>query len=509
MNQILHILRKDMRRHWPEIVASALLLTGFVWREPREWGLWERLPNGSEYLLQFVGPLLVISWGFLILRVIQEESLVGDRQFWVTRPYEWKKLLAAKVLFFVIFVNVPLCVAQMVLLKEASFGIGSNLLNLMRMHLADWSFLLIAIVLAAITRGLGQAVLVGIGATVATIGAAALVPQIPASSMGPVTPIWDAVEGWVCLAASLVVIWWQYARRSTWRSRMLLLATAALALLVQLVTPYGRLINQQYPLRDESRQPVRIAFAVMEPRPKKPGGQDWPLPEWPIQIPVSLSGMASDRVVSVRGTRVVVERTDGIRWDSGWQAGGRELWPDEGLSYVNFQMKREWYAKLKAIPLKLRVTLALREIMETDAQEIAVGNGEFAIPNVGTCWNRPGMAWIQCRAAVKRAGAMASVAGTIGSCVRGPSEGNPANAKILHALLWAPQPDVNPGISPVQTFALTFSPSSRVLASPEDQGKIVICPETPMRLANPKIAGQSRIEFETPEIRLEEYRVNF
>jgi hypothetical protein len=509
MNQILHILRKDMRRHWPEIVASVLLLAAFVWREPREWRLWQGLPAASEYLMQFVGPLLVIGWTFLILRVIHEESLVGDRQFWVTRPYEWEKLLAAKVLFLVIFVNVPLFVAQMVLLKEAGFGIRSNLLNLMRMHLADWSFLLIAIVLAAITRGLGQAVLVGIGATVALIGAGVLVSQIPASSMGPVAPIWDAVEGWVYLAVSLVVIWWQYARRNTWRSRLLLLATAGLALVVQLVTPYNRLIDEQYPAKDESRQPVRVTFAVMEPRPKKPGTRDWPLQEWPIQIPLRLSGMASGRMVSVKGIRVVVDGTEGMRWDSGWQAGGPELWPDESLSYVNFQMKREWYDKLRAIPLKLRMTLALTEVAETNEQEILVGSGEFAIPDVGTCWNRPGMPWIQCRAAVRRPGAIASVAGTIESCSRAPSEGSPVNVTTLHALLWIPEPDVNPGISPVQTFALNFYASSGLLAGREDQRKIVICPGTPMRLAKPKTVGHSRIEFETPEIRLEEYRVDF
>jgi len=30
--------------------------------------------------------------------VVHAESLVGDRQFWITRPYEWKKLLTAKAL---------------------------------------------------------------------------------------------------------------------------------------------------------------------------------------------------------------------------------------------------------------------------------------------------------------------------------------------------------------------------------------------------------------------------
>jgi len=508
MNQILHILRKDMRRHWPEIVASALLLAAFVWREPREWSVGEGFPNAGEFLLQYVSPLLVISWALLILRVIHDESLVGDRQFWVTRPYEWKKLLAAKVLFLVIFVNVPLFVAQVVLLKQADFGILSNLLTVTRMHLADWSFLIIAIVLAAITRGLGQAALVGIGATVAAIGAGVLISQIPGSSMGPVIPVWGAMEGWLYLAVSLVVILWQYARRKSWQSRLLLLATAGLALLVQVLTPYNKLISDEYPLKDESQQPVRVGFAVTQPPPRKEGTRDWPLPEWPIQVPLQLSGMASDRVVTVKGIRVAIDAPSGIRWNSGWQAGGPELWPDENLSYVNFQMKREWYDKLKAIPVKLRMTLALAEVMGTNAQEILVGDGEFAIPNVGTCWNRSRMPWIQCRAAVRRPGAMASVAGTTESCSRAPFEANAVGATTLHALLWAPEAGVNAGISPVQAFGLNFAPSSR-LASPEDQRKIMICPGIPMRLAKPKIVGYSRIEFETPEIRLQEYRVDF
>jgi hypothetical protein len=35
--------------------------------------------------------------------VIHAEALVGDRRFWLTRPYEWKKLLGAKALFLLVF----------------------------------------------------------------------------------------------------------------------------------------------------------------------------------------------------------------------------------------------------------------------------------------------------------------------------------------------------------------------------------------------------------------------
>ena len=62
-----------------------------------------------------------IGWFLLIVRVVHEEVLASDRQFWVTRPYEWKKLLAAKVLFLVVFVNLPLFIVQMVLLSKAGF----------------------------------------------------------------------------------------------------------------------------------------------------------------------------------------------------------------------------------------------------------------------------------------------------------------------------------------------------------------------------------------------------
>jgi hypothetical protein len=36
--------------------------------------------------------LLAISWVMLVMRAVHAEGLVGDRQFWLTRPYEWKSV---------------------------------------------------------------------------------------------------------------------------------------------------------------------------------------------------------------------------------------------------------------------------------------------------------------------------------------------------------------------------------------------------------------------------------
>jgi hypothetical protein len=124
MNQVLHIFRKDARRHWLEIIVSLLLLFGFAWKMPI---LWSQEPNfgkaqTSRWLFALLGICLCFSWWFLIVRVIQGESLVGDRQFWLTRPYQRRWLMAAKALFIVAFVNIPVLIFDVALLARAGFS---------------------------------------------------------------------------------------------------------------------------------------------------------------------------------------------------------------------------------------------------------------------------------------------------------------------------------------------------------------------------------------------------
>ena len=109
MSQILHIFRKDVRHHWPEILLSLALLIAFAFEQPRTWTGQPIENRFLSFLLGFLPALMVLSWGFLIVRVVQGETLVGDRQFWVTRPYEWPKLLLAKLLFVFLFFHARRC----------------------------------------------------------------------------------------------------------------------------------------------------------------------------------------------------------------------------------------------------------------------------------------------------------------------------------------------------------------------------------------------------------------
>src|SRR5229473_2455346 len=131
MKQILNIFKKDVRHYWRESVVSIALMAAFAWYDVRSWAN-EGLTGyayeagsfffDSRFLSGLVNVLLPISWAFVIVRVIQGESLVGDRQFWVTRPYEWKKLLAAKILFILVLINLPMLPAGMFLLFKAGFA---------------------------------------------------------------------------------------------------------------------------------------------------------------------------------------------------------------------------------------------------------------------------------------------------------------------------------------------------------------------------------------------------
>ncbi|MCU1327831.1 MAG: hypothetical protein JWN34_3201, partial [Bryobacterales bacterium] len=131
MRLALHIFRKDARYLYREI-ALTIALTVLVSRA--EW-------------------LVAIANVYLIARAIHAEAIPGDRQFWLTRPYPWNSLLAAKLLFIVAFVNFPLGVAQVVALAAGGFPIGHELPGLLWSQVLIFSSSLVTMALAAVTVG--------------------------------------------------------------------------------------------------------------------------------------------------------------------------------------------------------------------------------------------------------------------------------------------------------------------------------------------------------------------
>src|ERR1017187_2282386 len=100
MRQVAVIFRKDVRRLWPQ-VAGALGLPALV-------GWIDSQPSSTGAIAPLAGALWAACWTYLAASVIQQERLPGDRQYWLTRPYDWRQLLSAKVLFVLAFAVLPL-----------------------------------------------------------------------------------------------------------------------------------------------------------------------------------------------------------------------------------------------------------------------------------------------------------------------------------------------------------------------------------------------------------------
>ena len=123
-----------------------------------------------------------VAWSFLTVRAIQGESLVGNRQFWLTRPYEWKKLLTAKVLFVVTFVNLPLGITQVFLLAKAGFSPMQHAVGLLWMQIMMLLFFMLPVVaLATVTATVVQMILASLIVVLYAIGMGVMSAYVPSS----------------------------------------------------------------------------------------------------------------------------------------------------------------------------------------------------------------------------------------------------------------------------------------------------------------------------------------
>lgn len=112
MNQTLHIAAKDFRRYRPLVLLAVgcLLVAPLV----NYFGLaiGKLGPIPGSFLVEVIKwPLILL----LALAIMQDDSPVGQRSFWLTRPIRPLALLGAKLLFLTALIAVPGAIAAMLL----------------------------------------------------------------------------------------------------------------------------------------------------------------------------------------------------------------------------------------------------------------------------------------------------------------------------------------------------------------------------------------------------------
>ena len=321
MRQAIHIFRKDVRHLWPAILAVMILTALFAYVGSVSIPV---ILQGSSSLdqyntlLQFVMP---VSWWCLIAAAIHEEALPGHQQFWLTRPYSWKSLLAAKWLFIIAFVNVPKLLADCVILQVQGFHIASywpNLIAWQILFTAVW--LLPYAALATITRNLRQFSLTVLMTWLVIVFLPGFVsvnsPLFVFSSGSSFGGDWIRyfVILTILLIASLLILLWQYSRRRTAASRMTAVFAAILVLVAPLMlsVPTVRAIQSRW-LSSHLDASIRMGIDPNRKRGKEMGTTNGLPGTIQIDIPVEIAPLEQGKELYTADINVEIEGPDGKR----------------------------------------------------------------------------------------------------------------------------------------------------------------------------------------------------
>jgi hypothetical protein len=260
MRQTIHIFRKDIRHCWPYFAAVFGLTALHAWQGSLD------LPGPQIY--QLVTPELLLAlpmflaWWLTIGAVIHGESLVGERQFWTTRPYSWKSLLSAKLLFVAAFLALPLLISDCIILLSSGFNPLDLIPGLLSRQFWLLAFLVLPFVLAMLTRATHDFALAGLLSWfVFYIALSLLRPHsTPFPGMVHPEPAWlDAAAPWLAPVLALPLIVWQFARRRT--VLVLVLAIVCLGAMPALAGFWIRIHWPGSPHEDPRYQHVAVQLA--------------------------------------------------------------------------------------------------------------------------------------------------------------------------------------------------------------------------------------------------------
>jgi hypothetical protein len=501
MKQIFHIFRKDVRHHWIVILLCQAALVFFCRSEVSSWS-----GHSGGNSPELIGLLLFFSWCIFIFRVVYDEVLVGDRQFWVTRPYEWNKLLAEKFLLVLVFLTLPLLVAGALLLAKAGFSPAPHVLGMLWMQLLLLQFpFLPLLALGTVTRNLTQGLLTLLAVFLFTL----MVEAAPASfraghymvgvSLGlyfSEPGKFSDPQGLALLLACVIAIGLQYSRRKTLQSRAWLAGGILAMLIIRLVSAYATRNTDPFPVPERQTIPFR---AGVQPGHLPTKAFVQPDEAFDIGIPLHASGIPQNMLGRFRGMRVVLEAPDGYRWNGSSHGGVQLLQPGDNYWLGLVPMEYEAYKRLRSVPLKAHVTLSVDVLREPSFENVSATDGEFDVPGLGRCRVMDvGKRELRCNSPLKTPSIIVRVNPVLSTCTDqpvfrpGPVYGLP--------YAWSPRFGSGPadyGISPVAASFFSFWNFSDLVR---------ICPGTPLIFSFPEFAENVRSDFDIPDFRVDDYR---
>jgi hypothetical protein len=386
MRQALHIFKKDVHHLWFEITVAISVVAAFTFTGARR-ALWLVNPGTNRIaawtLVMFLLPL---AWWTLIARVIHDEAMPGDRQFWITRPYSWNSLLGAKMLFILAFINLPMLIADAVIVRAYGLPLGAELPGLL------WSQILLTVVfllpiaaLSALTTGFVQLIFAILAPCVIALAVAIVAPEVV---LGAFLGGSDWVRSYyaflvISVAASAILIW-QYSRRRTAAARSLAVATGILVVVGITLIPWSAAFRIQSWLSKQrvDQSSVNVDFdsgntwltrAVIEDDDRVR-----------VHLPLKITGLPPGLSAKPEGFSVHLQAPDGTMWQA-------DQLPLRYASKMGQEFSMQatvdgaFYRKVKDEPLKVRGSLYLTLFGNRQTARVPLEDRSIPVPRVGVC----------------------------------------------------------------------------------------------------------------------------
>jgi hypothetical protein len=408
---IWHILKKDFKLLWVFGLAVAAMPFAIV-AVHLKLGHFEEDEIFRSLLL-----LLEIAMYFgiasLIAALIHQDAIVGMRQDWLVRPIKRRDLLAAKFLFLVCAVQLPMLLADIAGGLANGFAFSQSLSAALSQNLYFLiGFTLPILAFASLTKSMTEAL--G-GAFVIFIGIMGLEVVVSGLSGGkPLGPTTNTGIAWIPLTGRLliyllggaVILGLQYFRRATRIARLVFVAVVVFCLITEIL-PWRYVFGLQKALSKSPAYDNKIALRFdpgagkfrspvsVQVQPdfrsnehaKTGGGTE-------IYIPLAISGLPGGSIVKVDRAVARMVSADGksVRNLSvSGDIGDFEVENNQGTAstsipyYEPIHVRGDLYNRLKdtAITLQVDYSVTLLNVFTTNT--LAALDGNQRIPNVGWC----------------------------------------------------------------------------------------------------------------------------
>jgi hypothetical protein len=377
--EALHILQKDLRRLWPFIAVcyGVHLLNAWMFLRTPQRDIWFQNP---DYTLALI-PLCV--WTLTNLAVHQE-PLVGDRHFWLTKPYHRPALLLAKLFFFAVTMALPLVVMQSYILHRTGFSALSHIpalaLNLIALT-ACFLFPLFAI--ATITRNIGFAAL-WLASIFATGVACMMASETVSKSFNP--SFEDSFSLVILMLSCIAVVLIQYFSRRTAFARWIVVACLFITLVPELLPLPRMSVPLAYPAYSRE-SPIVVRYDSSSDR-RIFDGKPTELADGlvPVYLPIAIDGLNTGHRFALDGIRVQLRAPDGQSFDTGWQRRVNIfLQPGSSATTLDFTVPLAFFAKEGTQSVSLVATLALHHTYAGPTQHVTLQRDKTSIPFLGLC----------------------------------------------------------------------------------------------------------------------------